>query len=411
MAILGTGRIELLDLSDALVAGSQPAVTKPGQLWLDTSATPPILKRYDNGLWQELKLDVMKLDEGLKKTVENVLQTLGSIATDNSLNYSDRIILLNDLNRLIGKIVSTAETNSYPTELPSVTDLDRDGLGTLAITRKSATSVGIKENDRVYTQVAEKYEALRNYLASIPGTFRAWDITKARAKDNLDINGDDFRAKWLDFYNALLQLEGAILATPGPAGQAADNLVLTNEVITIATDDRGENGIYSGATTKVFVYEGSKDSTSSWRVLVQPSEGIEGTFVNDTYTVTKTTQDHGYLNFTATKEGHATLTKRVAVSKLKTGAAAVLDWMDISTYVINKSIIGQYNPDKVLLSAKTRIGGADALPLKAKFRITEVSTDQAKTVVYTSVQLESSYTYTITNADLASYRQANYSSR
>lgn len=401
MAILGTGRIELLDLSDALVAGSQPAVTKPGQLWLDTSATPPILKRYDNGLWQELKLDVMKLDEGLKKTVENVLQTLGSIATDNSLNYSDRLILLNDLNRLIGKIVSTAETNSYPTELPSVADLDRDGLGTLAITRKSATSVGIKENDRVYTQVAEKYEALRTYLASIPGAFKAWDITKARAKDNLEINGDDFRAKWLDFYNALLQLEGAILATPGPAGQAADNLVLTNEVITIATDDRGENGIYSGATTKVFVYEGSKDSTSSWRVLVQPSEGIEGTFVNDTYTVTKATQDHGYLNFTATKEGHATLTKRVAVSKLKTGAAAVLDWMDISTYVINKSIIGQYNPDKVLLSAKTRIGGADALPLKAKFRITEVSTDQAKTVVHTSVQLESSYTYTVTNADLA----------
>lgn len=400
MAILGTGRIELLDLSDALVAGSQPAVTKPGQLWLDTSATPPILKRYDNGLWQELKLDVMKLDEGLKKTVENVLQTLGSIATDNSLNYSDRLILLNDLNRLIGKIVSTAETNSYPTELPSVADLDRDGLGTLAVTRKSATSVGIKENDRVYTQVAEKYEALRTYLAGIPGAFRAWDITKARAKDNLDINGDDFRAKWLDFYNALLQLEGAILATPGPAGQAADNLVLTNEVITIATDDRGENGIYSGATTKVFVYEGSKDSTSSWRVLVQPSEGIEGTFVNDTYTVTKATQDHGYLNFTATKEGHATLTKRVAVSKLKTGAAAVLDWMDISTYVINKSIIGQYNPDKVLLSAKTRIGGADALPLKAKFRITEVSTDQAKTVVYTSAQLESSYTYTVTNADL-----------
>ena len=401
MAILGTGRIELLDLSDALVAGSQPAVTKPGQLWLDTSATPPILKRYDNGLWQELKLDVMKLDEGLKKTVENVLQTLGSIATDNSLNYSDRLILLNDLNRLIGKIVSTAETNSYPTELPSVADLDRDGLGTLAITRKSATSVGIKENDRVYTQVAEKYEALRTYLAGIPGSFRAWDITKARAKDNLDINGDDFRAKWLDFYNALLQLEGAILATPGPAGQAADNLVLTNEVITIATDDRGENGIYSGATTKVFIYEGSKDSTSSWRVLVQPSEGIEGTFVNDTYTVTKATQDHGYLNFTATKEGHSTLTKRVAVSKLKTGAAAVLDWMDISTYVINKSIVGQYNPDKVLLSAKTRIGGADALPLKAKFRITEVSTDQAKAVVYTSAQLESSYTYTVTNSDLA----------
>ncbi|MEH7117220.1 hypothetical protein V7128_07330 [Neobacillus vireti] len=50
--VQGIGQLTLYDQNDAIVAGSQPTGTLTvGQLWLDTSTTPNVLKRWDGANW------------------------------------------------------------------------------------------------------------------------------------------------------------------------------------------------------------------------------------------------------------------------------------------------------------------------------------------------------------------------
>lgn len=376
MTTIGIGRLDLVDISDAIISGTRPSSTEQGQLWIDTSKSPPVLMVYDDGNWIVQHLDVFQMDENLSTEIISIIDTLGSITNDDLLNYNDRVIIANEINRVIGRITSTKDIDNFASGLPTMAEIDSTGLGMLAVSRKSAKRLGIDVHDSIYLDTELEYNTLRGFLNGlITNGVNAWDITTDNHKVILDIDGDIFRQRWLSFYNALLLLEGEILAVPGPAGQSALNMILTNESISIATDNNGKNGDYSLAFTDILIYEGANDNTESWVIEYTASSEVVGKLVGNRYTLTDVTgfTENAYVEFTATREGFNNIVKRLSISKAKTGAAAINEWINTSSPVLSKDANGLFTPETVSFSAKRRIGGGDILPLKGIFKIYQSS--------------------------------------
>lgn len=95
---------------------------------------------------------------------------------------------------------------------------------------------------------------------------------------------------------------------------------LTNEVHAVPCNADGSNPNLSGAVTTLTVLLGGTDITSLYTVTATPSSGITGNLSGTTYTVTGMTVDVGYVDFTATRSGWPTLTKRFSLAKQKQGA-------------------------------------------------------------------------------------------
>src|SRR5699024_2573723 len=139
--------------------------------------SPPVLKVYQNGNWEIQHLDVFKMDEDLQLNIETITETLGSITNDNKLSHSDRIVVANELNRLIGRIMSTKNLDNFINGLPDLDELDTLGLGMLANTRSSAVMLGI-DDDEAYKNVEKEYNSLVTYLDSLKEVkgINIWDI-------------------------------------------------------------------------------------------------------------------------------------------------------------------------------------------------------------------------------------------
>lgn len=257
MSIIGVGQIGLRDISDAIISGVMPASTEEGQLWIDTSGDTNVLKVYDNGSWIIQSLDVQQMDTGLKETIEKVTDTLGSITNDNKLNLQDRIVIVNDLSKVLGSIPSTSNIIVYPLQLPDAIDLE-DSFGSYASVRKASISIGISSTEKQYIDLELAYTALKNYLETLPGSIRVWDVRNINKDIVLDIDGDAFRSLWLDYYNAELALQNKILSVPGPAGASSYTHIRFS-------DDNGvtftaENGAYPGIYIGIYVDSIEEDS-------------------------------------------------------------------------------------------------------------------------------------------------------
>lgn len=114
--------------------------------------------------------------------------------------------------------------------------------------------------------------------------------------------------------------------TNGIQGVRGDNAiigVLTNESHNIPTDSEGNNGNFTGANSKIQIFDGISDATSLWSITAKASTGVTGSFASNTYTVTGLSTDTGYVDFTATKSGYATINKRFTISKVKAGHMGV----------------------------------------------------------------------------------------
>src|SRR5699024_5893645 len=256
--------------------------------------------------------------------------------------------------------------------LPDLDELDTLGLGMLANTRSSAVMLGI-DDDEAYKNVEKEYINLVTYLDSLKEIkgINIWDITTENSKIIIDIEGDEFRENWLKFYNSLMILEGKILSVPGPEGKPALNVILTNESITIATDDLGEDGDYSRAYTDIYIYEGTNDVTKEWTITTESSEEVIGKLEDNRFKVEKLTEgnDNGFVTFKAVKEGYSNLSKRMSMSKVKTGHSAMNQWIQLSTPVITRDINYRYTPSSIKVESKERIGKGDILDFKGIFRI------------------------------------------
>lgn len=109
----------------------------------------------------------------------------------------------------------------------------------------------------------------------------------------------------------------------GSPGVSAVYAVLSNESHTLQADSTGVVSSFAGAETGVAVYIGTTNDTANWGVTPAASSGVTGSYNSTTkvYTVTAMSVDSGYVDFSFTKAGQPTLTKRFSVSKSKAGAA------------------------------------------------------------------------------------------
>ena len=385
-ATIGVDRLDLTDLSDAIVSGDQPSTTIEGQLWIDTSDGGNVLKVFRSGSWQIQELDVTKLDSGLSTTIETITETLGSIVSDNKLTLADRVILATDLSRIIGYFPSTS-TELVREVLPDSLDLDTGGVGDFATSRASARSLGINDNHPAMKAVEVAWNTLRIYLNELNPTIMPWDITEAHKDLVIDVQSDTFRSKWLDYYNAQLALQGVILAVPGPEGKSAVSGMLDNDSVIIPTDYNGENGIYEGAFTSMLIYLGTRDVTSDWSFTEKHSDGISVTLVGNKVTITEITVDSAWVDITASGEGYPSITRRFSVIRQKEatpGAEVDMQWLSVSTVAFAKDPLGNYFPAEAKLLSYTKTGNGTTYPYDATFVIEETSNGNDYVQVYSN---------------------------
>ena len=96
-------------------------------------------------------------------------------------------------------------------------------------------------------------------------------------------------------------------------------MLLTTDTIAIPTDSAGANGDYTGASTTFIVLLGAVDDSANWTVTATPSAGIAGTLAGRTYTVTSITADAAYVDLKASRQGFASVTRRLSVVRIKNG--------------------------------------------------------------------------------------------
>lgn len=145
----------------------------------------------------------------------------------------------------------------------------------------------------------------------------------------------------------------------GAAGN--NNIVasLSNESQMIPFNSQGE-GDFTNAVSTITIYDGSDDITTSYSISTTPV-GVTGSYNSSTktYTVASMTGDTGYVTFTATKTGSATLQKRFNLTKVQAGAdgtSPTIYSLEPSTVVTVKSISGTYTPSSVTFSAFSQHG-------------------------------------------------------
>jgi len=88
----------------------------------------------------------------------------------------------------------------------------------------------------------------------------------------------------------------------------------------------GSSPNLTGAVSTFQILLAGVDITNLYSVTATPLSGITGTLSTYTYTVTTMTIDAGYVDFSATRAGFATLTKRFSLSKMKQGATGLSVW-------------------------------------------------------------------------------------
>ena len=395
--ILGISKIDVTDLSDAILSGTQPSSTVEGQLWIDTSGGKHTLKVYKNGSWQIQHLDVTKLDEGLAKMIESITDTLGSIVTDGKLNLNDRIIIATNLSRIIGVYPATSTTLTLEA-LPDGLALDQGQVGDFQKTRSAARSLGINDNTPEMRESIKAWDALREYLHTLTQQETpAWDIRDSKKNIVLTVNGDIFRKKWLDYYNAMQNLQGVILQVPGPEGQSAVTAMLDNDSAVIPTDYQGGHGIYDAAVSSLLVYVGTRDVTKGWTFTEKHSTGLTVTLVKNKITVAGITTDTGWVDITGSADGYPSLTRRFTVTRQKAaraGADVEMKWLGVSTPTFSKDVNGAYSPATANLTSNSKVGNGVIYPYNAFFFIEESSNGVDYIEVFNNTgSAKSSHTY------------------
>lgn len=54
MAMIAQGQLTIVDLNDPIQQGIAPSAPAEGMLWLDTSQSPPVLKRWSGNAWETI---------------------------------------------------------------------------------------------------------------------------------------------------------------------------------------------------------------------------------------------------------------------------------------------------------------------------------------------------------------------
>jgi len=187
----------------------------------------------------------------------------------------------------------------------------------------------------------------------------------------------------------------------GAAGNSTVAAVLSNENHVLAVKSDGTVKSWTGASTEIHIYEGGNDVTSQWSISKADGTGLTGTYNSSTHTYTPSalTVDNSYADFTCTRTGYSTITKRYTITKQYAGADgedAVIYEVVPDVYALNLSESGAFTPTSVTFNAYKKTGeDLVKTTYSGRFIISE-STDGGETftVKYTSGSNETSKTYT-----------------
>lgn len=198
--IKAIGALTVTDLNDAIIAGQAPINPADGALWLDTSKSPPILKVWKNNQWSNQQIDLSNLDPDMSTVIENLTVTIGNIANDNIIDFSERAVLVTNLMEIIGRIMASTATT-----LPTIAELDSSGKGSFWQVRKNAVNAGVTTLSANYIAVATTYTSLASYLQGLT-PIKPWDISDGNKSKIITVVKGTFRQKWLDYYLAVQRL-------------------------------------------------------------------------------------------------------------------------------------------------------------------------------------------------------------
>src|SRR5437763_12483996 len=99
-SILATSQLTLTDLHDAIISGSAPTNKVDGMLWVDSSQSPPVLKKWDetNTVWVTQSLSLQGLDPTQYTAITNATTQLANMADDTVVTPAERSTLSDTIN-------------------------------------------------------------------------------------------------------------------------------------------------------------------------------------------------------------------------------------------------------------------------------------------------------------------------
>ncbi|EAF3798046.1 TPA: carbohydrate-binding protein CenC [Listeria monocytogenes] len=87
MTIRAAAEITLTDINDAIVAGEAPLNPTTDLLWMDSSVTPNVLRRWDGEKWVSQTLDIKEADPEINGKIEEAITVANNALIESSINH------------------------------------------------------------------------------------------------------------------------------------------------------------------------------------------------------------------------------------------------------------------------------------------------------------------------------------
>lgn len=198
--IIASGTFTLTDLNDALIAGSAPKNPTVNTLWIDSSITPNMLKKWNGTQW----VNIAELNLDISSKISKINKQLDDMINDSIIDFQERQILKDKLSDIIGYVISDQAAT-----LPSVEILDSSAKGKFYTVRKSARQAKISTDDEQYVLVATTYNNLKSYLESLV-PIMVWDTSSVNRNLNITVVRDTLRDKFIQYYLSVESLSELI---------------------------------------------------------------------------------------------------------------------------------------------------------------------------------------------------------
>ncbi|GAB1507247.1 hypothetical protein VFC2071_22930 [Listeria monocytogenes] len=94
MTIRAAAEITLTDINDAIVAGEAPLNPTTDLLWMDSSVTPNVLRRWDGEKWVSQTLDIKEADPEINEKIEEAITVANNALIESVSNHKPVLIKL-----------------------------------------------------------------------------------------------------------------------------------------------------------------------------------------------------------------------------------------------------------------------------------------------------------------------------
>ena len=270
-----------------------------------------------------------------------------------------------------------------------------NGSGTLT----SASTITLTATLVNTTLKQWQYKKSDGTFAAYPNATTAVTLT-VKPTDAVFVN-DVATIKLVTANNTVFDLHQIVKLRDGSAGSSTITCNLSNDIQSVPCSAKG--ALYStslnGCDTVITILKGSTDDSANWTITPTPSSGVTGSYDKTTrkYTVTGITVDSGYVEFTCTRSGYATIVKRFSINKDRSGA----DGSDAVFYSVTTDVgfmkldkNKAFTPSSVTFTSSKKVGNNSDTVYAGRFKIYESTDGSTYTLKYTSSSDESSKQYT-----------------